>query len=309
MRLIISESEKNRIKRLYLNEQDRNPSNADAHPDLDELGFDDYWDFPKWQTWFNSNVSKYGKKEARKKFISQWAPAEEGFEDGETEGIGEGEFIDWLKSNGLWNNETGYIYTIDEFSNLKDELPKNKMESKEFYPERIKPIYDSLRRAGFDDKESAALLGNIYYETTYDPSSLNPDDDGAPSFGIIQWRGGYPGKVDVKLGSNNKLSPLPKCDNAEKYSRLKKFLCVASDIYNLDQQTDFLRKEATQRDYSSDGWEKSNWDKVIQNKDISAKDMGILIDQKFIRSDHSTQSKRGQLSQKIYNDIIKGYYA
>ena len=81
MKLTISESEKNRIKSLYINEQDRNPSNADSHPDLDEFGWDDYWEFPQWQTWFNSNVSKYGKQKAQEKAIRQIGSKNSAFAD------------------------------------------------------------------------------------------------------------------------------------------------------------------------------------------------------------------------------------
>lgn len=126
MRLTISESEKNRIKSLYINEQDRNPSNADSHPDLDELGWDDYWEFPQWQTWFNSNVSKYGKQKAQEKFVRSWAAASEGFEDGEENGMDEG----WLKSNGLWNSSSGDVYTPNEFVSLSQGQYKNKIDKK-----------------------------------------------------------------------------------------------------------------------------------------------------------------------------------
>ncbi len=142
MRLIISESEKNRIKGLYLNEQDRNPSNADAHPDLDELGWDDYWEFPQWQTWFNANVSKYGKSKAQEKFVRSWSAAAEGFEDGEENDMDE----EWLKSNGLWNSSSSEVYTPNEFfiASQNQNQYQNKLDNKsEVKSEGLLPMISS----------------------------------------------------------------------------------------------------------------------------------------------------------------------
>ena len=134
MRLIISESEKNRIKGLY--EQDRDPSNADSQPDLDELFWDDYWEFPQWQTWFNANVSKYGKSKAQEKFVRSWAAASEGFEDGEENGMDE----EWLKSNGLWNSSSGEVYTPNEFfiASQNQNQYQNKLDNKSEVKSEVK---------------------------------------------------------------------------------------------------------------------------------------------------------------------------
>ena len=127
MRIIITEEEKQRIQSLYiLQEQSRDPKNADSHPDLDEWGPDSYWTFSDWKTWFQSNVKKYGIEKSKLKFFKFWLPVSEGTMVASDDDLD----ITWCKNNGLWNNSTNKIYTPSEYTVFKQGQYKNKIDKK-----------------------------------------------------------------------------------------------------------------------------------------------------------------------------------
>jgi lysozyme len=108
------------ILQRLLNEQNRDPKNPESSPNLDTLGYDSdgYWTFPDWKDWFNSNETKYGKKEACLRFITQWEFAAEGFEDGEEEGIEWDNMKKWFKQKEMWNGPEDRPYTKKEFEDV-----------------------------------------------------------------------------------------------------------------------------------------------------------------------------------------------
>lgn len=45
----------------------------------------------------------------------------------------------------------------------------------------------TLKASGFSNNGVIALMTNIYNESTFNPTSYNPDDNGGPSYGLCQW--------------------------------------------------------------------------------------------------------------------------
>jgi len=45
---------------------------AESVPDLDDWGWDDYWDCHHWIEWYKKVKQKYGRKQARSTFLTYW---------------------------------------------------------------------------------------------------------------------------------------------------------------------------------------------------------------------------------------------
>lgn len=45
----------------------------------------------------------------------------------------------------------------------------------------------TLKASGFSNNGVIALMTNIYNESTFNPTSYNPDDNGGPSYGLCKW--------------------------------------------------------------------------------------------------------------------------
>ena len=111
-------------------------------------------------------------------------------------------------------------------------------------------VYNFLRKNGFSKSGAAAIMGNIKQETTFLDRNIKEkatNDKGAPSFGIIQWRGErfFPNKaVDVVF--TNKKTPNIKtnCKDKTNPSRLKNLMCQNPNSFNdINTQLNFMLKE------------------------------------------------------------------
>jgi len=163
-------------------------------------------------------------------------------------------------------------------------------QTEDTYSQQIQDALSNLNSLGYPKEEASAIVANMRFESFLDPQKLNKNDKGAPSYGLIQWRG-----PDVKY-ENGKLVT----KSSETPSRLKKLL--QQDGYNtMSTQIQFLHNELT-----SDPYESRQYNKVKNGK--NAYEMGKLFDQYVERSSGEIREKRGQYAKKIYDDIINGHY-
>ena len=152
---------------------------------------------------------------------------------------------------------------------------------------KIQNILNLLKGYGYSKEISSAIVANMVYESGINPIKLNQDDKGAPAFGLIQWRGN-----DV-VYKNGVLKPV----ESKKHSRLKKLLQMPG--YNTNQkQVEFLHNELKSE-------EKGKFE--IVKRAVGPYNMAKLFDEFVERSSGETREKRGQLAQKIYDDINNGY--
>jgi hypothetical protein len=238
-----------RVKELIrlsgmLNESEgADPKNPDSHPDLDDWGSDSWWTFENWKTWFKASVKKYGWDKAKQNFTRFWMSVEEGTGVGTTNDLD----VNWLKQNGLWNEETGKVYTRDE---MVSQLSKSGDKSYPPLSNNELIVYKFLRNDGFTKMGSAAIMGNIFQETSFNGDTITKNatnDNGAPSFGLIQWRGRRyqpDEKNDVKLVNNKVPNITTNCNDKTNPSRLKKLMCRYPNKYNtINSQLNFLIDE------------------------------------------------------------------
>ncbi len=63
--------------------------------------------------------------------------------------------------------------------------------------EKIYNFFTSSAGGNFTPAQSSGIIGNFYGESTLNPTALNPNDKGAPAYGLAQWRADrYEGLID-----------------------------------------------------------------------------------------------------------------
>jgi len=273
--------EVNRVKELIrlsgmINESEgSDPKNPDSHPDLDDWGSDSWWTFEDWKTWFNASVKKYGWDKAKQNFARFWMSVEEGTGVGTKNDLD----INWLKQNGLWNEETGKVYTRDE---MGSQLSKSGNKSYPPLSNNELTVYKFLRNQGFTKMGSAAIMSNIFAETSFNGDTITKNainDNGAPAFGLIQWRGQrfYPNvENDVKFVSNKTPNIVTNCKDKTNPSRLKKLMCRYPNSFDsINTQLDFLISELSASKYKE-------LLKTLKNKELSKDGDGSVSGKKAL---------------------------
>jgi hypothetical protein len=93
-------------------------------------------------------------------------------------------------------------------------------------------------------------VGNIKRETTFLDKNIKEkatEDNGAPSFGIIQWRGErfLPNRaVDVFFTNDKTPNIKTNCKDTTNHSRLKSLMCNNPNTFNsINTQLNFMLKE------------------------------------------------------------------
>jgi polyphosphate kinase 2 len=279
------------------------PKNPDSHPDLDDFGPDSWWKFEDWKTWFNASVKKYGWDRAKQNFARFWMAVEEGIGVGTTNDLD----VNWLKQNGLWNEKTDKVYTRDEIS---AKLSKSSDKSYPPLSNNELTVYKFLRGNGFTKMGTAAIMGNIFQETSFNGDTITKkavNDKGAPSFGLIQWRGQrfYPNvKNDVKFVNNKIPNITTNCKDKENPSRLKQLMCRYPNSFNsINTQLNFLISELSK--YESLLGELKN-KKLSKDGDGSVSGGKALeINKKFIRGEEGNRFKH---AQSYFNKIKSEKY-
>ena len=270
-------TEINKFKKLMglLETEGADPKNPDSHPDLDDWGPDSWWKFADWKTWFNSSVKKYGWDKAKQNFSRFWMAVEEGTNVGTKNDID----TNWLKQAGLWNDKTGKVYTRDEMIKLTSQ-PQKKSPN---LGNNESIVYNFLRKNGFSKAGTAAIMGNIMQETSFNDKIIKNahDDVGAPSLGIIQWRGQrfYPTKkVDVEITGKNTPNVKTNCSDKTNPSRLKNLMCKNPNSFtNINTQLNFMIEEL------SNFPELLKKLKIKTNSEKNVGDLSLEINNKFIK--------------------------
>jgi hypothetical protein len=173
----------------------------------------------------------------------------------------------------------------------KKSEPKEPLKTDADLKPKIQDALNELNKFGYSKELASAIVANMKFESGVNPTTLNKNDNGAPAFGLIQWRGS-----DVKLLPNDVLKPV----KSENPSRLKKLL-QKRGYDTIPVQIDFLHDELT-----NDTYEKKQFNKVKSGK--SVKEMGKLFDEYVERSTGASREERGQYAQNIYDDINNGHY-
>jgi hypothetical protein len=266
------------------------PKNPDVYPDQDEWGMDDAWTWDEWKIYYDALVKKGGKTFAKKRFLKYWEVVQEG-----TGVVGDdGMDPNWFKEKGMWYEDEDRPYTRQEFEDKLKGGDKNKTVSKketeDTYSQQIQKALSHLNSFGYPKKEAAAIVANMKFESELNPQKINPNDEGSPSYGLIQWRG-----PDVKYENGKFVTKSSKIP-----SRLKNLL-KRPNYNTMSTQINFLHDELTNDPYIS-----KQYNKVKQGK--NAYEMGTLFDEHVERSSGAVREKRGQYANKIYNDIINGHY-
>jgi polyphosphate kinase 2 len=111
-------------------------------------------------------------------------------------------------------------------------------------------VYNFLMDNGFSKSGAAAMMGNIKRETTFLDKNIKEkatEDNGAPSFGIIQWRGErfLPNRaVDVFFTNDKTPNIKTNCKDTTNHSRLKSLMCNNPNTFNsINTQLNFMLKE------------------------------------------------------------------
>lgn len=67
-------------------------------------------------------------------------------------------------------------------------------------------IMDKLMNSelGFKDYQAAGIVGNIFAESRWNPTTVNPNDRGMESIGLCQWRAKRNTKLKEKANETNK---------------------------------------------------------------------------------------------------------
>jgi hypothetical protein len=172
----------------------------------------------------------------------------------------------------------------------KKEEPKAPLKSDAELKPKIQDALDELNKFGYSKELASAIVANMRFESGVNPTSLNKNDNGAPAYGLIQWRG-----TDVKY-SNGILKPV----KSENPSRLKKLLQKPG--YNtIPVQIDFLHDELT-----NDNFFRKRFGEVKAGK--TPYEMAKIFDARVEISSGASREERGKYAQNIYDDINNGHY-
>lgn len=99
-----------------------------------------------------------------------------------------------MKNGGSNSLASGSGYTLGSGANGFEQLYNGSAK------ETIDRIWDGMISWGYSEAQAAAMLGNIYQESTYRPDAINPDGGAS---GLCQWLGGRKTQLEVFAGSVN----------------------------------------------------------------------------------------------------------
>ena len=106
----------------------QDPTNADATPDYDEWGPDDYWECADWIQWHTALKAKYGKEKADATFMPAWLVMDSAKYLGagplDCRSFNEG-FRDYFKAEGLLDAMYGKVTWIKPIGAATDVVSKS----------------------------------------------------------------------------------------------------------------------------------------------------------------------------------------
>jgi len=173
-------------------------------------------------------------------------------------------------------------------SSKTEKKPKPPIKTDSSLKSQTQSALNELKKYGYSKELASAIVANMRFESGINPGKINPNDRGAVSYGLIQWRGG-----DVTYKNGN-LKPV----KSEKPSRLKKLLQLPK-FYTMPVQINFLHNELNSN-------YKNGFNTVKKGK--TPYEMGKLFDEKIEQSQGLSREERGQYAQKIYDDINNGHF-
>lgn len=142
-----------------------------------------------------------------------------------------------------------------------------------------KTIVKGLLKRGFNLKESCAIAGNLWVESLFSPTKINPK---SKAYGIAQWLGA-------------------------RYSSFIKYVGNDKSKDSLSVQLDFLAKELTDPEFSKNGYETTMFKRAMAYGDsVEDKTYGFAEKVERAGADVKTSLKRRQgAARELYDYFSK----
>ena len=142
-----------------------------------------------------------------------------------------------------------------------------------------KTIVKGLVKRGFSLKEACAIAGNLWVESLFSPTKINPS---SKAYGIAQWLGA-------------------------RYNSFIEYIGDDKSKESLSVQLDFLKQELTDPKFSKNGYEATMFKRAMAYGDtVEAKAHGFAAKVERAGADVKTSLKRRQgAAKELYNYFLK----